>query len=252
MMSLDRPFDGEVLTQPIQFSGWALDLDATAGTGVDGVEIWAYSLSGRQIKPFFISEAKYGYFREDVVKTFGWQFGASGYEASVSGLTPGGYVFIVRARNAEKGHFDQSRQVKVWVAGGPQMSIDGPPDGSSVSEPFTVWGWAIDSAAEKGTGVDAVQIWAFTTRGNVEYAILLGEATYGLARDDVALAFGKQFLNAGFALEVSAKLSGTYEIVAHARSTATGVFDQMKSVKVTIGVKGEKAPDAIRSITIRR
>jgi hypothetical protein len=239
VMKLDQPVNGEVLVQPIQFSGWALDLGAKVDTGVDAVEIWAYSLSEQDIRMTFIADAKYGLFREDVVKEFGWQFQYAGFDVSVAGLSPGGYTFIVRARNAETGSFDQSLRTTVWIAGGPEASIDGPVDQSSVDSTFTIWGWALDASSMKDTGVDAIQVWAFPTYGFREEPIFLGDATYGLFREDVASRFGKRFAASGYSLEVSSKLIGAFEIVVLARSTATGEFDQAKAVTVFIGTKGK-------------
>jgi hypothetical protein len=242
LMKLEQPADGAVLAQPVQFSGYALRAEAKAGTGVDAVEIWAYSLDDRDIRMTFVAHAKYGVFREDVAKELGWQFAESGFEIGVSGLKSGGYTFVVRARSDETGLFDQSQQVNVWITGGPEMAIDGPADQSSVNPSFTIWGWAIDASALKDTGVEAVEIWAFSTSTRHDEPVFLGAATYGLLRDDVAAAFGKRFANSGYELEVSSKLLGTFEIVAFARSSVTGLVEQMKSVTVHIGDKNDKLP----------
>src|SRR4029450_10336624 len=47
----------------------------------------------------------------------------------------------------------------------PLLSIDVPGMGSTVSSSFAVAGWAVDTGAPSGTGVDAVHVWAFPTSG---------------------------------------------------------------------------------------
>lgn len=54
------------------------------------------------------------------------------------------------------------------------MSLDSPLEGSTVSQPFNIGGWAFDHAVATGTGIDAIHVWAFPTSGDP--AIFLGVA----------------------------------------------------------------------------
>ena len=48
----------------------------------------------------------------------------------------------------------------IRVAAGPLLTIESPTSGSLVGQPFYVTGWAMDTRAAKGTGVNAVQIFS--------------------------------------------------------------------------------------------
>ena len=82
-------------------------------------------------------------------------------------------------------------------AGQPLMALGTPSNGSSVTMPLTVSGWAVDRGAASGSGVDAVHVYAYPNPGSGKAAGFLGVATNGAARPDVATLFGGQFTNSG-------------------------------------------------------
>jgi hypothetical protein len=119
----------------------------------------------------------------------------------------------------------------------PALYIDSPVAGATVSQPFAVMGWAIDSGAASGTGIDVVHIYAYPNPGSGQAAIFLGAASYGAARPDVgAVHDDSQFTNSGFSRVVDGLQAGTYKIVAFGRSTVTGTFSVAKSA--TVAVRG--------------
>jgi hypothetical protein len=83
----------------------------------------------------------------------------------------------------------------------PQMSLDLPTSGASLSQPFLLAGWALDRNAASGTGVDAIHVWAQPSGGGA--ATFIGTAAYGGSRPDVAAVLGAQFTNCGFNLNVT-------------------------------------------------
>jgi hypothetical protein len=107
----------------------------------------------------------------------------------------------------------------------PVTAIDSPQSGSTVSGTFLVGGWAIDTAASGGPGVDAVHVWAYPNPGSGQAPIFLGAATLGGYRPDVATAFGYSpssgWANSGYNLATSMS-PGYYQIVVYARSVVTG------------------------------
>jgi hypothetical protein len=113
----------------------------------------------------------------------------------------------------------------------PLMAINAPTTGSSLVQPFTLGGWAIDRRSTMTTGVDAVHVWAFPASGSAQF---VGAASYGGSRPDIATRYGSRFANSGFSLSVTGLAPGTYTLVAYARSTVTGTFNQSASVGVTI------------------
>jgi hypothetical protein len=76
-------------------AGWAVDLDAPSGTGIDTLHVWAYPKAGGD--PIFLGATDYGGVRPDVAAVYGEQFRKSGYGLMVHGLEPGRYDLAVFA-----------------------------------------------------------------------------------------------------------------------------------------------------------
>jgi hypothetical protein len=118
----------------------------------------------------------------------------------------------------------------------PQLYIDSPGPNSTRSRPFTITGWAVDTGSLTGTGIDAIHIWAFPVSGAAP--IMVGAATYGLARPDVASYLGDARFNAsGYSLTVTSSnlpLPGAYDFQVFARSTVTGTFSVARIVRVIV------------------
>jgi subtilisin len=221
-MSLDAPASGAMLPTSFNVAGWAIDRAAGSGTGVDAVHVYATPAGGTQT---FLGAAKYGGERGDVGDVFGSRFENSGFWLTVTGLLPGTYEIATHARSTVTGAFNTTRSATVTVSGplsNPIASIDGPANGATVGRSFAVAGWAIDREAPSGTGVDAIHVYAFPTRGSPTF---LGVGSYGGARPDVGGVFGSQFTNSGYALTVNSSLTaGDYELAVYFRSTITGAF----------------------------
>jgi RHS repeat-associated protein len=107
------------------------------------------------------------------------------------------------------------------------VDLQEPPGGSARTQPFTITGFAFDSQAGTGTGVDAVHLTATADNGSgAETA--LGLATYGLERPDVALAYGEQFRYSGWILQANptpALAGDAYQLQATAHSTVSGAWE---------------------------
>jgi hypothetical protein len=112
VMTIDTPSAGASTGQPFAVAGWAIDRDATSGTGVDAIHVWAYPSSGSAI---FLGTAQLGAARNDVGGIYGAQFTNSGYNLAVSGLAPGQYQIVVFAHSTVTGTFNQSRVVAITV-----------------------------------------------------------------------------------------------------------------------------------------
>ncbi|MEO8519713.1 MAG: hypothetical protein ABI603_00030 [Acidobacteriota bacterium] len=114
-MALDAPGPG---TGPPSFtiSGWALDLAASTGTGVDAVHVYAYNNPGSGTAPQFLGVAQYGGARGDVAAAFGSsQFNNSGYNLPVTGLSSGTYDIVVYSHSRVSNAFDNWRMVRITV-----------------------------------------------------------------------------------------------------------------------------------------
>jgi len=234
LMALDSPAAGTTVLQPFDITGWAIDRSALTGTGVDALHVWAYKDPGSSIPPVFVGVATYGLNRPDVAAQYGERFAASGYRLRVRGLSAGQYQLAVYAHSTATGTFNNLATRFVTVQTGPRMSIDAPANGAHVSQPFNVGGWALDTTAVSGTGMDAVHVWAYPSPGSGAPAIFLGAASYGGVRPDVGAFFGDEFTNSGYNLAVTGLAPGFYQINVFGHSTVTGTFNIVQSVLVTV------------------
>ena len=113
LMSIDIPAQGSSLPQPFHLGGWAVDVAAPSGTGIDTIHVWAFPASGGA--PTFAGVPALGGVRPDVGAFFGSQFTASGYNMLVSGLAPGTYDVVVYAHSSVTNAFAAAQVVRVTV-----------------------------------------------------------------------------------------------------------------------------------------
>jgi hypothetical protein len=229
LMSLDKPISSTTVTLPFDIGGWAIDRNSSNGTGVDGVQVWAFPTDGSA--GIFVGTATYGGARGDVAGVYGPGFTNSGFSLRVRQLPRGTYQLTASAHNSQLGVFNDSRTATVTVEDPTQIHIDSPSNGGTVGSTFRVSGWAIDIRADAGTGIDAVHVWAFPMRGGDP--TFLGVASIGGARPDIAALFGSQFTNAGFDLTGTLP-DGWYLIAAYGHKASTGQFDLADLKQITV------------------
>ncbi len=242
-MALDAPVSLAIVGSAFYAAGWAIDLGADSGTGVDGVQVWAYPNPGSGDPAVFLGEATYGGARSDVGAAFGEPFTNSGFLLQIVSLSPGTYRIAAFAHSTVTGTFDV-RTADVTV-GGPLMAIDAPAPGAWQSGPFVVSGWALDLSAASDTGVDAINIWAFPVSGGPP--IFVGSGGYGAPRPDVGAIFGSQFTNAGYSTSVALPAgtpSAEYDLVVYAHSSITNTFSQSRTVRITFALRARDGRDA--------
>ena len=97
----------------VVISRWSLDRDATTGSGMDAIHVWAYPLAGGS--PMFLGSATQGGPRPDVAYFFGSAFAQCGYDLVVTGIAPGAYDIVVYAHSGVSGTFAAVRTVRVNV-----------------------------------------------------------------------------------------------------------------------------------------
>jgi hypothetical protein len=234
-MAIDSPRNDSSAAGTFVVNGWALDLGATSGGGVDRIHVWAIPTAGGSA--VFVGEAPTGVARPDVGSAFGdARFSASGF-GLIGTLAPGTYDLMVYAHSTVADAFTYSQSVRLNVTApqsNPRMVIDLPVANQNVSQNFSVSGWALDLAASTGTGVDAVHLWAIPTSGAP--AIFLGAALTGDARSDVGGAFGSsRFTPTGYHLALNGKLTpGTYDLTAYAHSVVSNSFNNASVVRITV------------------
>ena len=155
----------------------------------------------------------------------------------MNGLPAGTYQAAVFAHSRITGTFNIVRTVTFTIAplrpSQPRMSIDVPGNGGVAGRTFAIAGWALDSGAQAGSGVDAVHVWAVPNPGSGAPARFVGVAALGGARPDVAALFGPSGAASGYAM-MAALPPGVYDIIVFARSTVTGTFNDALSIRITV------------------
>jgi hypothetical protein len=112
-MYVDGPAPHQDITTVFSIAGWAVDLAAPAGTGVDGIHVWAYPAAGGA--PVWVGEGILGFQRPDVAALYGnARFSSSGYFLQGS-LPRGAWNLVVFAHSTVAGSFNQAAVVPVTV-----------------------------------------------------------------------------------------------------------------------------------------
>lgn len=119
-MALDLPQPGATIPTPsvaipYLMGGWAIDLGAPSGTGVDAVAVWAIPQGGGA--NIFLGYASLGLERPGIGALYGPRFTFSGYGLWVTGGLPAGnYTLVVFARSTVTGTYNNSRAVAITVS----------------------------------------------------------------------------------------------------------------------------------------
>jgi hypothetical protein len=112
-MYVDSPVPHQDVAQYFAIAGWAVDLAAPSGSGVDAVHVWAYPIAGGN--PVWVGAALLNQPRPDVAAHFGKPGAAySGYFLQ-GYLPPAGYNLVVFAHSTVTGTFNQAAVVPITV-----------------------------------------------------------------------------------------------------------------------------------------
>jgi hypothetical protein len=235
-MALDSPVNNSSVSAgtTLFISGWALNKAASSGTGVDAVHVYAVPDGGAAI---FLGVATDGIARSDVGAVYGAQFTNSGFTLSAGAtLAPGSYTVTAYAHNAITGVFDATRSASITIAAPVSngfLFIDTPAPSSTLTSAFEVGGWAVDSSAASGTGVDQIHMYIFPNDGAAP-PVYIGMASVGWARPDVGAILGSQFTNSGFHFTVTGAMPGNYVLGVYAHSSVTNTFSIVKTLHFTV------------------
>lgn len=113
-MALDMPVLGQNVTTGFRVSGWALDLGAGAGTGVDAVHVWAWPVNGGSGVP--LGSAQLNQTRPDVGAAFGnATYAAAGFNLDAQNVPRGEYYLVVYARSNVAGTFNNQVLTRIHV-----------------------------------------------------------------------------------------------------------------------------------------
>ena len=115
LMSIDTPGNNQAVGSPFLVAGWATDLAAVSGPGVDVIQVWAYPNPGSGTPARFVGTATLNGIRPDVAAAFGPNSQRSGFGLYVSGLPAGLYDIAVFVHSSVTGTFNQVQVVRVTV-----------------------------------------------------------------------------------------------------------------------------------------
>ena len=113
-MSIDLPGNNQSVARSFMIAGWAIDLGAASGSGVDAVHVWAYPNPGSGQAARWVGAATAGASRPDVASLFGPRALRSGYNL-IGTLPAGVYDLVVFAHSTATGTFNNAQAVRITV-----------------------------------------------------------------------------------------------------------------------------------------
>ncbi|MBA7466980.1 Tol-Pal system protein TolB [subsurface metagenome] len=172
-------------------------------------------LDGYKNDGIFLGEAVYGLSSKEAFLIYGDKAADSGYalvwDNEEYTFEPGSTHYLYVYTYIPKYGWDYTR-TKIQVPGEPgnaeniKMSVDSLRQNEVIKEDkknkLRISGWAADFNVTDSTGIDKVEIYLNGPKG---FGKFLGEAKYGLERQDVADAFGNpNYLNSGYSFTYDA------------------------------------------------
>jgi len=123
VMWVSPPASGATVAESFTIGGWAVDLAAGSGTGVDTVHIWAYPNPGSGQSPIWVGVPTMGRDRPDIAALYGSQFRYSGFDI-IATLPPGTYALSVNVFSTVTNSFNQLQSVPITVLALPRSVAD--------------------------------------------------------------------------------------------------------------------------------
>jgi N-acetylmuramoyl-L-alanine amidase len=223
---IDSPAPGAVLSGSVAVTGWALDNATAIGSAISSVKV--------KVDGVEVGTATYGTSRPDVCSAYAGRPGCPNvgftYALNTATLSPGTHLLAVSATDSDTNPDSGTWSISFQVAPLPNVRIDSPADGATVSGPVAIAGWAIDNTSAAGTAISSVRV--------LVDGATVGTATYGISRPDVCSAYPARpsCPNVGFAYQLdTAPLSpGKHKITIAATNSDGSPKTGMDSVTVTV------------------
>ena len=226
--------------------------EATASSAPEGEKssniekIEVYLDGARENGGIFLGEADYGLQSPETAALYGEKFANSGFSLvwknTVYNFAPGSlhnmyvYAFIpkygwdfIRQPVTAPGEKPVSANIKFMV--------DTPPNGSTIAADENIGGWSVNAAVPDNPGISGIEFYADGPKG---FGKLLGAATLGASRPDVAQAMGNgAYENCGFnyLLPINIFEPGTDHTIYAYSNSVTG---ETQELLLDIKIGGEK------------
>jgi N-acetylmuramoyl-L-alanine amidase len=235
---IETPAPGAAISGTYMIGGWAIDNRTAVGNSIGTVKVL--------VDGTLVGTATYGINRPDVCSVYPSRpdcpYVGFSYVLSTSGLLPGTHTITVTATDTDTTPDSGSDSVTINVAapsGPPSIHLEFPVQNSTVSGVIGVSGWAVDNASAVGTAISSAQV-------KVD-GVVVGSATYGLARPDVCSVYPGRLgcPNVGFAyaLNTATLVPGAHTIAVVATDSDTA--PDSGSDSVTINVAAPSGPPSI-------
>jgi hypothetical protein len=147
-------------------------------------------------------------------------------------LPPGTYPATVQIRSTSVDLFMTLTLNVTVVVTQTAVSIDGPANGATVTQPFNLVGWTVDLSATANSGIGFVHVYAFPASG--ASPIFMGAAASNASRPDVGAAFGAQFTQSGFSVPIRGLAPGTYRLGVFPYNMRWAAFTAVSSIVVNV------------------
>jgi len=177
---IDTPTAGAIVQAgPVTIAGFAADLAAQVGTGVDVIHIYANGVFG--------GVATYGQYHAGAAALIAAgqlapRFLNVGFSHTLN-MPPGQFTIVAYARSVVSGTFNSAAVSPVTVNGAPSVSITAPANGTLVQAGQPVALTANASDADAGDGINRVEYyanWAYVGQStSAPYAVSIGSAPGG-------------------------------------------------------------------------
>ena len=139
LFHLDTPaVAGIVNGAAFSISGYAVDVAAASGTGVDAIHVYAYPEPGSGQTPIFLGAATYGAARSDAAAALGARLTNSGFVLNAPPLAAGRYLLAVFPHLTRTGWFGPPLTRNFISVRDLSIDIEQPRDGPA-TQTFTVW-----------------------------------------------------------------------------------------------------------------
>ena len=209
-------------------------------SNIEKIEV--YLDGARENGGIFLGEADYGLSSPETAALYGEKFANSGYSLvwknTAYNFTPGSLHNIYVYAYIPKYGWDFLRQ-SVVVPGEKVQSanikfmIDTPPSGSTITADENIGGWSVNAAVPDNPGISGIEFYLDGPKG---FGKLLGAATLGASRPDVAEALGNgAYANCGFnyLLPINIFEAGTeHTIYAYAGSVTGETQENLLEIKI--------------------
>jgi TolB protein len=191
--------------------GREIDEEPPAEAEEDKISVIEIYLDGDRDNGIFLGEAVYGVTSPEAFGIYGEYFSETGYLLAVENdkytFEPGSVHYLYIYALVPESGWDHIRE-KIIIPGDSgvdeniQLSIDNPSHNEIIKEGdssnIRISGWSVDFSYRDNTGIEGVEIYLNGPKG---FGKFLGNADYGIERQDVAGAFGNaNYTNSGYSL----------------------------------------------------